>query len=133
MAKKISITGGAAKSAVKSHGKDSLVEEIDKCVNELEEMREGMEEMVRKVERSDGFLKTGGKVEELAYKVNETIPDKTSLDDMVNAMFTCIALQFCNFGGEKVELNEIRDYMRKMQAKMLNTIEMYRGMEGGKK
>ena len=133
MAKKISITGGAAKSAVKPHGKDSLVEEVDKCVNELQDMREGLEELVRKVERSDGFLNTGGKIEELACRVNETIPDKTSLDDMVNAMFTCIAFQFCNFGGEKVGLSEIRDYMRKMQAKMLNTIELYRRMEGGKK
>lgn len=133
MAKKVSITGGAAKSAAKPHGKDSLVEEVEKCVNELQEMREGMEELVRKVERSDGFLKTGKNIAELAYKVNETIPEKTSLDDMVNAMFTCIALQFCNFGGEKVELKDIRDYMRKMQAKMLNTIEVHRRMKGGKK
>ena len=94
---------------------------------------EGMEELVRKVERSDGFLKTGKNIAELAYKVNETIPDKTSLDDMVNAMFTCIAIQFCEFGGEKVELKEVRDYMRKMQAKMLNTIEVHRRMKGGEK
>lgn len=130
MAKKVSITGGAAKSAAKPHGKDSLVEEVDKCIYELKEMREGMEELVRKVERSDGFLKTGKKIAELAYKVNKAIPDKTSLDDMVNAVFTCIAIQFCNFGREKVGLNEIRDYMRKMQAKMLNTIEAYIRMEG---